>query len=158
MENIKTISDLTFSLSINDNQELEINNSGVSEKITIGQLKTHIASNKADVDGSNVTFSNLSNTAKENLNNKIDCIDFTSAIARTWNTEYTTTNAVYIQVGVSISIGTPVFLDIQGVSIPILMEGAVGSRPNQFFKIPSNTTWKVRGGEGDGFINEYQFL
>ena len=54
MENIKTISDLTFSLSLNDNQEIEINNSGVSEKITIGQLKTHIASNKANIDGSNI--------------------------------------------------------------------------------------------------------
>lgn len=67
MENIKTISDLTFSLSINDNQELEINNSGVSEKITIGQLKTHIASNKADVDGSNMLLDNLSSIAKENI-------------------------------------------------------------------------------------------
>lgn len=59
MENIKTISDLTFSLSINDNQELEINNSGVSEKITLGQLRTFIASNKVDLDGSNATFPHI---------------------------------------------------------------------------------------------------
>ena len=71
MENIKTISDLTFSLSINDSQELEINNSGVSEKITIGQLKTHIASNKADVDGSNMLLNNLSDTAKDNITNLV---------------------------------------------------------------------------------------